>query len=347
MNSQKVICVVGPTASGKTALAVELALALDGEVIGADSMQIYRGLDVGTAKPTPAEMRGVPHHMIDVADIGEEYSAARYVQRAGACVDEVLRRGRVPIVAGGTGFYISSLIRGFTFENEEKCDIIEQGKGREERFAAEKRLRERLEALYDRFGGPRLHRLLTARDPGAAAKIHPSDRKRVVRALEVSFAGGRKSDVDALSRLRPPRYDALFLGLTCADRAELYRRIDLRAEQMVEHGILEEARMLRTRGGTAAQAIGYKEFYPALDDPALLGECLERMKQASRRYAKRQLTWFRRQEKVVWFERDRTDFAEIVRSSTEIARAFLYNTETNAGPDSEGSRSLQGRKQAD
>ena len=330
----KVICVVGPTASGKTALAVELALALGGEVIGADSMQIYRGLNVGTAKPTPAEMRGVPHHMIDVADIGEDYSAARYVREASACVDDVAARGRVPIVAGGTGFYISSLIRGFTFEFDENCDIIDLGEKTtpktDDKFSAIQRLRARLEALYDRHGGERLHRLLRSRDPEAAARIHPNDKKRVVRALEILFSGGTKSGVEALSRVREPRYDALYLGLDFKDRAELYRRIDLRAERMVAEGALEEARLLRSlmlrgTGGTAAQAIGYKELYPALDDPAELPACIERMQRASRRYAKRQLTWFRRQEQVRWFYRDFSESAEIIRGSTEYAQAFLYH----------------------
>ena len=328
----KLICVVGPTASGKTALAVELALALNGEVIGADSMQIYRGLDVGTAKPTPAEMRGVPHHMIDVADPGEEYSAARYVREASVCVDDVAARGRVPIVAGGTGLYISSLVRGFTFEIEKNCDIISSEQSiptaGDDRFEEIRRLRTRLERLYDRFGGARLHRLLAARDPAAAGKIHPNDKKRVVRALEVWYSGGKKSGVDAASQAREPRYDALFLGLDYRDRAVLYRRIDLRAGLMITQGALDEARMLRKIGGTAAQAIGYKELYPALDDPEKLPECLALMQRASRRYAKRQLTWFRHQEQVQWFFRDEMSDAEILRGSTESARAFLYNSDT-------------------
>lgn len=319
----KVICVVGPTASGKTELAARLARELGGEVVSADSMQIYRGLSIGTAKPTEAEMLGVPHHMFDIVDADEEYSAARYAYDAGRAVDDIAARGRVPIIAGGTGLYISSLVRGFDFNYDKKCDIMVEERSSESEMRV---LRERLEALYDRFGGQRIWRLLQRRDSASAAKIHPNDRKRVVRALEHSFSGEAKSESDAKSRTREPRYDALWLGLDYRDRAKLYDRINLRADLMLEAGILDEARELRGRYGTAAQAIGYKELYPALDDPSLIGECLELMKRSSRRYAKRQLTWFRVQENVNWMMRDEMTMDEILRVSTESARSFLYNT---------------------
>lgn len=306
----RIICVVGPTASGKTALAVELAKRLDGEVIGCDSMQIYRTLDIGTAKPTAEEMQGVPHHMIDIAEPDEAYSAARYVADATAVVEEILSRGKMVILAGGTGLYMDSFIQGLDFSTAENHGII----------------RERLERLYDRFGGARMHRLLGRLDGGSAAKVHPNDKKRVVRALEIVFGGGNKSEHDELTKQRPPRFDALKIGISCDDRAELYRRIDLRVDAMLESGLLDEARMLKEMPtATAAQAIGYKELMPALDDANLLCECVETLKRNSRRYAKRQLTWLRRDEKTVWFYRDREDFDSIVRKATEFAKEFLYN----------------------
>lgn len=306
----RIICVVGPTASGKTALAVELAKRLDGEVIGCDSMQIYRTLDIGTAKPTAEEMQGVPHHMIDIIEPDEAYSAARYVADATAVAEEILSRGKMVILAGGTGLYMDSFIQGLDFSTAEKHGII----------------RERLERLYDRFGGARMHRLLGRLDGGSAAKVHPNDKKRVVRALEIVFSGENKSEHDELTKQRPPRFDALKIGISCDDRAELYRRIDLRVDAMLESGILDEARMLKGMpAATAAQAIGYKELMPALDDADLLDECVETLKRNSRRYAKRQLTWLRRDEKTVWFYRDREDFDSIVRKATEFAKEFLYN----------------------
>ena len=307
----RIICVLGPTASGKTALAVELALALHGEVVGCDSMQIYRGLDIGTAKPTRGEMRGVPHHMIDVCDAGESYSAARYVAEATEAIEGILSRGHTAIVAGGTGLYMDSLILGRGFSTAENCDII----------------RKRLNDLGTKYGSERLHRLLRARDPKAAERIHPNDLKRIVRALEVSFSGGSISCHDEESRALPPRFEALKIGLDFRDRAELYRRTDLRVDEMLRAGLMDEAARLRREGAaTALQAIGYKEMLPALDRPEEYPECVERLKRATRRYAKRQLTWFRRDGAVKWFYRDEEDFTSIVRRSTAFAEDFLYNS---------------------
>ncbi len=316
-NRTKVICVVGPTASGKTEIAARLARELGGEVVGADSMQIYRGLDIGTAKPTEQEMLEVPHYMINVVEPGERYSVARYVSEASRVVDEIASRGRVPVIAGGTGLYISSLVRGFSFENGEKCVTMDE--------KTVMHVRRRLEEMYDRFGRDRMWRLLRQRDPVSARGIHPNDRKRVVRALERSFEARTKGEADAENRSQQARYNALWFGLDYRDRALLYERINRRVDGMLQAGVLDEARWLRGIGGTAAQAIGYKELYPALDDPALLDECVEVMKRATRRYAKRQLTWFRIQEKVTWFFRDETCTDEILRVSTGYARNFLYN----------------------
>ena len=320
---EKMICVLGPTASGKTALAARLAKNLGGEVVGCDSMQLYRTLDVGTAKPTGEEKLGVPHHMIDVCDVGESYSVARYVDEATRVIEDIHRRGKPAIVAGGTGLYMDSLIRGLDFSPAENRGIMSESDGIASHFGE---TRARLVRLGGRFGSARLHRWLAGRDPDAAARIHPNDLKRVVRALEVSLGGGSISAHDRETRARPPRFEALKLGLNYRDREALYRRIDLRVDLMLENGLLDEARrLLETDSATAMQAIGYKEVIPALDDPEKLGECIELLKRSSRRYAKRQLTWFRRDPSTVWFWPDEEDFGEILRRSTHLAENFLYN----------------------
>ncbi len=307
----KIICVLGPTASGKTALAAALAKALGGEVVGCDSMQIYRTLDVGTAKPTEDEKLGVPHHMIDICDPGESYSVARYVDEATRVIEGIHARGKPAIVAGGTGLYMDSLIRGLDFSPSD-------GVGSD--------VRERLNRLAERFGAERLHRELQKRDPAAAERIHQNDVRRIVRALEISLGGGSISAHDAETKARPPRFDALKIGLDYRDRAALYARIDLRAELMLRDGVLDEARRLfETDPATARQAIGYKELLPALDDRSKLDECVALLQQSSRRYAKRQLTWFRRDKSTHWFYPDEAEFSEILRLSTALAREFLYN----------------------
>lgn len=307
----KIIAVVGPTASGKTRLAVELALAFHGEVVSADSMQIYRGMDVGTAKPTAEEMRGVPHHMLDVADPGEDFSVARYVAMASACVDDILARGRLPIVAGGTGLYVDSLIAGRTFAA----------------FDPDSALRRELEEQFDREGALAMLRRLAAVDPDAAARLHPNDKKRVVRALEIWQSTGRTiTRHDRDSRAQPPRYQALRLGLSFARREDLWARIDRRVDDMMAAGLVDEVRAL-LEGGlredcTAMQAIGYKEIARALRCGGSLDEAAQEVKLRSRQYAKRQLTWFRREE-TCWHLWDaQPDFAVALRNSTEKLRLF-------------------------
>lgn len=320
---EKLICVLGPTASGKTALAARLAKNLGGEVVGCDSMQLYRTLDVGTAKPTEEEMLGVPHHMIDVCDVGESYSVARYVDDATRVIEDIHRRGKPAVVAGGTGLYMDSLIRGLDFSPAENRGIMDETGSIAAHFGD---TRVRLMRLGEHFGSARLHKWLSRRDHDAAARIHPNDLKRVVRALEVSLDGGSISAHDRETQARPPRFEALKIGLNYRDREALYRRIDLRVDLMLASGLLDEARrLLETDSATAMQAIGYKEVIPALSDPAKLPECVELLKRSSRRYAKRQLTWFRRDLSTVWFCPDEEDFGEIVLRSTHLARNFLYN----------------------
>ena len=306
----KVLVICGPTASGKTRLAVELALRYDGEVVSADSMQIYRRMDIGTAKPTAEEMRGVPHHMLDVAEPEENFSAARYVSMAAACVDDILARGRLPILAGGTGLYIDSLLSGRSF-------AAFSGKTRsalQRRVAAE--------------GIGPLWVELRRIDPQRAEKLHPADEKRILRALEIFYETGKTmTEHDAEDALRPPRYEALTLALSFRERGDLRRRIDRRVDEMVEAGLIHEVRTLLEsgvpEGCTAMQAIGYKEFTAALKGEESLERAVEEVKLRSRQYAKRQLTWFRRNKAAKWLLWEaQPDFPEAVQRSTDYMEEF-------------------------
>lgn len=306
----KLVVITGPTASGKTALGVALARRLGGEVVSADSMQIYRGMDIGTAKPTPEEMQGVPHHMIDIADPAENYSVSRYAKEAAACVDDILARGKLPIVVGGTGLYIDSLIAGRTFADG----------------TADTALRQELSERYDEIGGEGLLGELRKVDPERAAKLHPADKKRIVRAMEVYILTGRTiTQHDAETRAVPPRYDAAKIALDFAVRQDLYDRIDRRVDIMVQQGLFDEVRALLAAGVpadcTAMQAIGYKELVRALDAGGDLAPAVEEIKRRSRQYAKRQLTWFRRKEDTEWILLDKMqDFSSVVQISTDYLR---------------------------
>ena len=306
----KLVVITGPTASGKTALGVALAQRLGGEVVSADSMQIYRGMDIGTAKPTPEEMQGVPHHMIDIADPAENYSVSRYAAQAAACVDDILARGKLPIVVGGTGLYIDSLIAGRTFADG----------------TADTALRQELSERYDEIGGEGLLGELRKVDPERAARLHPADKKRIVRAMEVYILTGKTiTQHDAETRAVPPRYDAAKIALDFADRQDLYDRIDRRVDAMVRQGLFDEVRALLAAGVpadcTAMQAIGYKELVRALDAGGDLAPAVEEIKRRSRQYAKRQLTWFRRKEDTEWILLDKMqDFSSVVQISTDYLR---------------------------
>ena len=302
----RIICVVGPTASGKTKLAVQLAKAYDGEVVSCDSMQIYKHMDIGTAKPTPEEMEGVPHHMIDCVEPGEDFSVGKYVQLADGCVQDILSRGKAAVIAGGTGLYVDSLIAGRTF-----APVPQTGK------------REALEAQLRQEGGEAMLRKLRAVDPDAAARLHPADEKRIIRALEVYAETGRTITQHNLDTQRiPPRYRPVWIGLDYLDRAVLYRRIDLRVDLMLQAGLLDEIRALLARGvsprTTAMQAIGYKEFFDALEGRSTLAAAADLCKQRSRNYAKRQLTWFRRNPQLCWLRMTgQEDFAQILAAARQ------------------------------
>ena len=302
-----VLCVVGPTATGKTKMGVALAKRFDGEVVSVDSMQLYRGMAIGTAAPTREEMEGIPHHMVAVADPAESWSAARYVHAADACVQDILRRGKLPVLVGGTGLYLDALIRGTDFAAGSQGTALRQQLQRRAR-------QEGTEALLEE-----LRRI----DPAAAQKLHLRDEKRIIRALEVWYETGCTiTEHDRQERQRPPKYDALYIGLDFLDRQDLRDRIDKRVDTMVEQGLLEEVETLLASGlprdATALQAIGYKQFLAVAEGTATRQEAIEEVKLRSRQYAKRQLTWLRRNPDIFWVRWERRpNFPEGLQKATE------------------------------
>lgn len=286
-NKPKLIVVAGPTASGKTACAVELCRQIGGEVVSADSMQIYRGMDVLSAMPTKDEMRGVPHHMLGVADPSEKYSAAMYRDRANEIIADIHARGKKAVVCGGTGLYINALTRPLSFSER-----------------SDEKLHDELMALADEPGGRRrLHDMLKEVDPESAARLHENDVRRVARAVEIfRLTGITQTEQAKLDSQREGEYDETIFALDWP-RDVLYSRIDRRVDEMVANGLVEEVRRLMAdseRFPTAAQAIGYKEIASALSGRMEMNEAIRLVKQASRNYAKRQLTWFRRDQRTVW-----------------------------------------------
>ena len=278
----KILAVTGPTASGKTALAIELARRLDGEIISCDSMQIYRGMDIGTAKPTKEELSAVRHHLIDVLPADAPYSCSDYVKDAEEAVEDITRRGKLPIFCGGTGLYLDRFLRG----------------GNDDSAACDENLRAELKAYLDENGVDALYERLVALDSEAAASIHKNNTKRVMRAIEIcTVTGEKKSDIDKRNSEIVEKYDHRVITLAFQSRELLYDRIDRRVDQMIAEGLVEEAKRLMADGVfersiTAAQAIGYKELFPYLEGRATLDECVDELKRATRRYAKRQITWF-------------------------------------------------------
>ena len=298
---KQLIVIAGPTATGKTALGILLAGKVNGEIVSADSMQIYRGMDIGTAKATPEERAQVPHHMLDVADPGENYSVSRYVEEATEVCEALFRKGKQPIVVGGTGLYLDALIAGRRF-----AEAQPESEG----------LRKELSEAYDRLGGEAMWEHLRRVDPARAEKLAPADRKRIVRALEVyELTGQSITEHDEQSRKQPPAYRARYAVLCCSDRALLYRRIEERVDRMCRDGLFEETERLLEQGipdeSTCMQAIGYRQAAMALRGEITREEAAALIKQATRRYAKRQLTWFRRREDALWLEADRMTTEEM------------------------------------
>lgn len=291
MEKFPVIAVVGPTASGKTALAVEIAKRFGGEIVSCDSMQIYKELSVGTARPTEEEMQGIPHHLIGFAGLREDYSVADYVADARKTIAEIRARENVPIICGGTGLYIDSLLGNIEF-SEIKSDPA---------------LRDDLRKYLDKHGPEALHERLRELDPEIAAKLHPNNTGRVIRAIEVcELTGIPMSEHQRRSKEHPTPYETAWIGLCFSERETLYARINRRAEEMLQNGLIDEARLLLERGGTGTvmQAIGYKELFPYLRGEETLAEAAEILKQETRRYAKRQLTWFHRNDNIRWYAVD-------------------------------------------
>ena len=306
-----IICIAGPTASGKTALAVALAKEFHGEVVSCDSMYVYRRMNIGTAKPSVEEMEGIVHHMIDVAQPDEDFSVSKYCDMAAPIVDDIIARGKTAIIAGGTGLYMDSLIKGNNF-----APFPSTG------------MREKLEARADSEGMEAMLELLQSIDPDSGARLHLSDRKRIIRALEVYYETGETITAHNIrTQAVPPRYNPLWLGLDFADRAELYRRIDLRVDIMLQQGLVAEIRELLASGipekATSMQAIGYKEFVAALDGQCTIEEAAEEVRKSSRHYAKRQLTWFRRNKNIHWLTRQTGEGPEeILNRARQIIRDF-------------------------
>ena len=302
-----IICVVGPTASGKTKLSVALAARYGGEVLSCDSMQIYRGMDIGTAKPTAEETQGIVHHMIDCIEPGDDFSVSRYMEMADPILQDILRRGKTAVITGGTGQYVDALVAGHGFS-----PLPATGK------------REELQQLAEAEGIEAVIAILREHDPESAARLHPSDQRRIIRAAEVFLETGKTITQHNLeTKSIPPKYRPLWIGLNFEDRQDLYDRIDLRVDLMVKDGLFEEVERLLARelpaGCTALQAIGYKEPIMALRGEITRQEAIDLIKQESRRYAKRQLTWFRRNREIHWLTVPKDpDFTEILSAACRI-----------------------------
>ena len=310
MGKIPVVAVVGPTASGKTALGVALAKRFDGEVVSADSMQIYRGLSVATAKPTAAEMDGVAHHMIDVADLTESYSAAKYCERAGRVIAEIHSRGKLPVVVGGTGLYVDSLLKGYDFANQD----------------SDEKLRQSISDEYDLRGGEYMLAKLRKADKGAADNCHANNKKRIVRYLELyTLTGLTESERAERTGAIISPYEPLYICLSCRERQNLYDKINRRVDEMLENGLVDEVREYYNVKGaaTSSQAIGCKELKPYIDGMDSLENCVNRLKTATRHYAKRQLTWFLRNDKINLMFTDERPFCDIIEKSAALIDDFL------------------------
>ncbi|MGJ7920971.1 tRNA (adenosine(37)-N6)-dimethylallyltransferase MiaA [Neobacillus sp. LXY-4] len=301
-NKEKLVVIIGPTAVGKTKLSIELAKRYNGEIISGDSMQIYRGMDIGTAKIKEEEMEGIPHHLIDIRNPEQEFSAAEFQQLVREKITEISSRNKLPIIVGGTGLYIQAAIFDYQFSDA----------------LSDPEFRSKLEKRADLEGNQVLHDELASIDPQSASEIHPNNVRRVIRALEIYHCTGKTKEETQANQSPELMYETALIGLTM-DREQLYERINLRVDLMVEEGLLEEVESLYKRGlrtCQSIQAIGYKEIYQYLDGLTSLPEAIETLKQNSRRYAKRQLTWFRNKMNVQWFNIGEDDF---VKKISEIS----------------------------
>jgi tRNA dimethylallyltransferase len=300
-----VLVIIGPTAVGKTKLSIELAKFLNGEIISADSMQIYKYMNIGTAKVTPEEMEGIKHYLIDEIYPNEEFSVAQYKETAEKYIDEVLRKNKLPIVVGGTGLYINSLIDNIKF-SETICD---------------EEYRQSLSELAIRNENDYLHNMLHEIDPETAKRLHPNDTKRIIRALEVyKCTGNTISYYQSISKLNPPKYNYILIGLSM-DREKLYSRIDLRVDKMMDEGLIDEVKKLLGLGYnlslTSMQAIGYKEVIEYLEGRISFSDAADNIKKGTRHYAKRQFTWFRRNDNIKWFNVTDNDYKNIFKKVHE------------------------------
>lgn len=307
MDKTKIICVVGATASGKTALGVELAKEFNGEIISADSMQVYKGMSVATAAADENERQGIEHHLLEFLQPEESFSVADFVRLANEKIAQITARGHLPVIVGGTGLFIDSLAQNITF-----ADIP---------------VNEKLRNELNEKTTDELYELLLNADESAAKNIHKNNRKRVIRALELCYGGTTKTMQNNCSRLEESPYDPLYIGINYADRAVLYDRINRRVDLMVEKGLVDEARQFENNCGvTSRQAIGHKELQPYFNGDITLDEALNNIKQSTRRYAKRQLTWFRRNEKINWLYADEMSGSELISRAKTLVRKFLENS---------------------
>ncbi len=299
MKKPKVVAIVGPTASGKTALGVQTALNFNGEVISADSMQVYDNMPIASAAPTTEEMQGIKHHLVGFLPSTQKFSVAEFIKLGSNAIEEILQKGKLPIIVGGTGLYIDSLLNGVRFTEEDSSEI-----------------RKKLETEAEEKGIEVLLKRLQEIDPKTAEKLHINDKKRIIRALEVySLHGKSISAMNLASKPFTPPYDIVWIGITYKDREKLYERINKRVDIMLENGLLSEAEKAyrSPKGQTAVQAIGHKEFFPYFEGEISLEQAVESLKTETRRYAKRQLTWFRRNENINWIYADEAEniFAEV------------------------------------
>ena len=311
MKKIPVIAVVGPTASGKTSLSIEIAKRFNGQVVSADSMQIYEKMNIATAKPTLEEMQGIPHHLIGFQPIDKKFSVAEYVSLANKCIERIHNEGDLPVVAGGTGLYVDSLLQNIQFSKEESNEEI----------------RKELTDLFDEKGAEYMLEKLREIDPETAERLHLKDKSRIIRALEIyKLTGKTMTEQKILSREEESPYDVLYIGINYRDRNVLYDRINLRVDLMIENGLLEEAKDFYDTSSdtTACQAIGYKELAPYFKGEKELTECVEKLKQETRHYAKRQLTWFRKNENINWiYPDDYANSQDMYNSVFSMVNEFL------------------------